>query len=73
MAHGLADQSFHSYKEAKKWIDSWIASKDMYFFRRRIHILPKRWEKVVWAGKDLIFAKKQRELIQGPNSKMNNR
>lgn len=47
MAHGLADQRFHSYEEAKKWIDSWIASKDMSFFRRGIHILPERWEKVV--------------------------
>lgn len=47
MAHGLADQRFHSYEEAKKFIDSWIASKDMSFFRRGIHILPERWEKVV--------------------------
>ncbi|KAG5324822.1 MOS1T transposase, partial [Pseudoatta argentina] len=38
MAHGLADRRFHSYEEAQKWIDSWIASKDMSFFR---------WEKVV--------------------------
>ncbi|KAG5327540.1 MOS1T transposase, partial [Pseudoatta argentina] len=29
------------------WIDSWIASKDMSFFRRGIHVLPERWEKVV--------------------------
>ncbi|KAG5313062.1 MOS1T transposase, partial [Pseudoatta argentina] len=27
--------------------DSWIASKDMSFFRRGIHVLPERWEKVV--------------------------
>ncbi|KAG5316619.1 MOS1T transposase, partial [Pseudoatta argentina] len=38
MAHGLADRRFHSYEEAQKWIDSWIVSKDMSFFR---------WEKVV--------------------------
>ena len=31
--HDLADQRFHSYEEPKKWIDSWIASKDMSFFR----------------------------------------
>ncbi|KAG5323649.1 MOS1T transposase, partial [Pseudoatta argentina] len=37
MAHGLA----------QKWIDSWIASKDMSFFRRGIHVLPERWEKGV--------------------------
>ena len=42
MAHGLADQRFYSYEEAKIWIDSWIASKDMSFFRRGIHILPER-------------------------------
>ncbi|KAG5319748.1 MOS1T transposase, partial [Pseudoatta argentina] len=47
MAHGLADRRFHSYEEAQKWIDSWIASKDMSFFRRGIHVLPERWEKVV--------------------------
>ncbi|KAG5318788.1 MOS1T transposase, partial [Pseudoatta argentina] len=47
MAHGLADRRFHSYEEAQKWIDSWIASKDMSFFRRGIHVLPEIWEKVV--------------------------
>ncbi|KAG5327665.1 MOS1T transposase, partial [Pseudoatta argentina] len=47
MAHGLADRRFHFYEEAQKWIDSWIASKDMLFFRRGIHVLPERWEKVV--------------------------
>ncbi|KAG5326303.1 MOS1T transposase, partial [Pseudoatta argentina] len=47
MAHGLADRRFHSYEEAQKWIDSWIASKDMSFFRRGIRVLPERWEKVV--------------------------
>ncbi|KAG5324173.1 MOS1T transposase, partial [Pseudoatta argentina] len=47
MVHGLADRRFHSYEEAQKWIDSWIASKDMSFFRRGIHVLPERWEKVV--------------------------
>ncbi|KAG5325288.1 MOS1T transposase, partial [Pseudoatta argentina] len=47
MAHGLADRRFHSYEEAQKWIDSWIASKDMSFFRRGVHVLPERWEKVV--------------------------
>ena len=47
MAHGLAHQRFHSYEEATKWIDFWLASKDMSFFRHEIHILPERWEKVV--------------------------
>ncbi|KAG5314636.1 MOS1T transposase, partial [Pseudoatta argentina] len=47
ITHGLADRRFHSYEEAQKWIDSWIASTDMSFFRRGIHVLPERWEKVV--------------------------
>ncbi|KAG5318572.1 MOS1T transposase, partial [Pseudoatta argentina] len=44
MAHGLADRRFHSYEKAQKWIDSWIAAKDMSFFRRGIHVLPERWK-----------------------------
>ena len=31
MVHGLAHQHFRSYKEVKKWIDLWIASKDASF------------------------------------------
>ncbi|KAG5313941.1 MOS1T transposase, partial [Pseudoatta argentina] len=34
-------------RRSSKWIDSWISSKDMSFFRRGIHVLPERWEKVV--------------------------
>ena len=47
MAHGLAEQHFTSYEEAKNWIDSWIASKDEEFFKRSIRMLTKRWSKVV--------------------------
>ena len=47
MTHSLADQHFHSYKETKSWVDSWIASKDLGFFQRGIRILRERWEKVV--------------------------
>jgi len=47
MTHGLAVQHFHSYKDAKKWVDSWIASKDVSFFRRGTHMLSERGEKVV--------------------------
>ena len=45
MAHGLADQQFRSYEDIKKWLDSWIASKDEHFYR--IRALPERWETVV--------------------------
>ncbi|KAG5323647.1 MOS1T transposase, partial [Pseudoatta argentina] len=34
-------------KELEQLLDSLIASKDMSFFRRGIHVLPERWEKVV--------------------------
>jgi len=47
ITHDLSEQRFHSYEDTKKWIDSWIASKDVSFFRRGIHLLPERWKKVV--------------------------
>ena len=47
MAHGLADQRFHSYEEAKIWIGSWISSKDTSFFQCGVPILSERWEEVV--------------------------
>jgi len=45
MTHGLSSTSH--YMKISKNIDDWIASKDEAFFRRGIHILPKRWKKVV--------------------------
>ena len=36
MAHGLTDQQFRSYEDIKKWLDSWIASKDEHFYRNGI-------------------------------------
>ena len=47
MTHGLSEQHFTSYENTKNWVDSWIASKNEAFFRRDIHMLPERWEKVV--------------------------
>jgi len=47
MAHGKAEQHFHSYEDAKKWVDFWIVSKDVSFFRYGIQILPERWKKIV--------------------------
>jgi len=47
MAHGLAEQHFHSFEEVKNWVDSWIGSKDEEFFRHGIRMLPERWEKVI--------------------------
>ena len=36
MAHGLAHQHFRSNEEVKKWIDSWIASKDTSFLLTKV-------------------------------------
>ena len=47
MTHGLDYQLFRSYEEVKKWIDSWIASKEASFFRDSIQQFPERWKKVV--------------------------
>ena len=47
MTHGLPEQCFNSYEDTKKWIDSWITSKDDSFFWRGIRILPERWKKLV--------------------------
>jgi len=47
MTHGLSEQHFTSYEDIKNCIDDWIASKDEAFFQRDIHMLPKRWEKVM--------------------------
>ena len=45
MTHGLSEQRFYSCEDTKKWVDSWIASKNV-FFRHEIPLLPKRWKKV---------------------------
>ncbi|UYV71485.1 SETMAR [Cordylochernes scorpioides] len=47
MTHGLAEQHFTSYEEAKNWVDVWIASKDEEFFRHGIRMLPEKRDKVV--------------------------
>ncbi|UYV61889.1 hypothetical protein LAZ67_1006967 [Cordylochernes scorpioides] len=47
MTHGLAEQHFTSYEEAKNWVDVWIASKDEEFFRHGIRMLFERWKKFV--------------------------
>jgi len=49
MTHGLSEQYFTSYEDTKNCIDDWIASKDEAFFRRGIHMLSEKWEKVVLA------------------------
>ncbi|GBN74405.1 Mariner Mos1 transposase [Araneus ventricosus] len=45
--HGLSQKPLHSYEDYKKWIDSWIASKDVLSFQRGIHLLLERRKKAV--------------------------
>jgi len=45
--HSLSEQYFTSYEDTKNCIDDWIVSKDEASFRRGIHMLPERWEKVM--------------------------
>ena len=47
MRHALAERHFDSYKDVRKWLDEWFASKDEEFFWRSIHKLPERWEKCI--------------------------
>jgi len=47
MTHDLPGERFTSYEDCKKWLDSWIASKDESFFQHGIRKLPERWGKVV--------------------------
>lgn len=47
MVHALAEQYFHSYEDAKKWVDLGLASKDVSFLQCGIQMVPERLEKVV--------------------------
>ena len=40
MSHTLTEKRFQSLEDIKKWVDSWIASKDEEFFRNGIRKLP---------------------------------
>ncbi|KAG5315573.1 MOS1T transposase, partial [Pseudoatta argentina] len=44
----IAPSDFHLFRSMAHGLA--IASKDMSFFRRGIHVLPERWEKVVSSG-----------------------
>ena len=47
MTHRLDEQRYTSYKEAKNWFNSRIASKKEKIFQGRIPMLPESWEKVI--------------------------
>ncbi|GBN20152.1 hypothetical protein AVEN_114879-1 [Araneus ventricosus] len=45
MALGLSEQHFHSYEDAKKWVNSRIASKDLSFCELEFKCCQKDGEK----------------------------
>ena len=47
MAYGLAEQYFHSYEDTKKWVDLWLASKDVSFFHMEFKCCQKDGKKIV--------------------------
>ncbi|EFN75821.1 Histone-lysine N-methyltransferase SETMAR, partial [Harpegnathos saltator] len=47
MQSALTGERFTSYDSIQKWVDDWIASKEIEFFTRGIRLLPERWTKVV--------------------------
>jgi len=47
MQNALTGIRFTSEQGIKNWLDSFLASKDETFFRRGIHMLSERWEKVI--------------------------
>ena len=47
MCHALVEKRFQSFEVIKKWVDSWIASKDKEFFRNEIRQLPEKCRNVI--------------------------
>lgn len=43
-AHGPVIQQFHSSADISKWLNSWIAPIDDYFYLDCVRGLPERWE-----------------------------
>ena len=41
MVHGLAEHYFYSYEDNKKWLDSWLASKDVIFLTWNLNAVRK--------------------------------
>lgn len=52
--NSLAEQKLHNEDDVRKVVDKFIASKNQAFFRRGIHQLPERWQRVVEANGDYI-------------------
>ncbi|UYV65316.1 hypothetical protein LAZ67_3003930 [Cordylochernes scorpioides] len=77
MTHGLAEQHFTSYEEAKNWVNVWIASKNEEFFRHGIlHVVQTdhdNHEKVPNAGikPRVVVVENQRFQARTPFYRMN--
>jgi histone-lysine N-methyltransferase SETMAR len=50
LGHALGEQRFANFEEAKKWLDSWFASKPKKFFEEGIRKLPERWAACISSG-----------------------
>ena len=46
LQNSLAEQQFQNEVEVRKIVDNFIPSKDQGFFRRGIHQLPERWQRI---------------------------
>jgi len=51
-AASLADTHFVRFGEIRKYIDDFIASKLVSFYRQGVRKLPERWQKIVDANGD---------------------
>lgn len=47
MNNELRGVRFQTFEEVRKWVDNFFASKTQEFFRKGIHELPHRWQKVL--------------------------
>lgn len=43
----LKDTHFYDFKKVQKFVKNWINSKEESFYRRKIHLLPERWGRII--------------------------
>ncbi|GFR07435.1 hypothetical protein TNCT_18501 [Trichonephila clavata] len=68
MGNTLAEQCFGSYKDAKKWLLEWFATKREDFYYSGVHKLPERQRK-----KNYITRIKRRAVCQSVGGSPNKR
>jgi hypothetical protein len=55
LSNNLSGVSFNKGSEFQNWLDDFYTTKPADFFKRRIEILPKRWDAVVNNGGEYII------------------